>query len=76
MCVRFTLVVCKTRNTMASPPPEAPTLSSYLGIDVEEDYGSDTDVLGEERTMSDSPVQETTPHTAPNHLPSVVKPPR
>ena len=51
---------------MASPPYESPTLSSYLGIDVEEDYGSDTDVPGEERTTSDSPVQEARPHTAPN----------
>ena len=51
---------------MASPPYESPTLSSYLGIDVEEDYGSDTDVRGEERTMSNSPVQEASPHTAPN----------
>ena len=51
---------------MASPPHESPTLSSYLGINVEEDYGSDTDVRGEERTMSNSPVQEASPHTAPN----------
>ncbi|CAI5733685.1 unnamed protein product [Peronospora destructor] len=51
---------------MASPPHESSTLSSYLGIDVEVDYGSDTDVHGEERTMSDSPVQEASPHTAPN----------
>ena len=51
---------------MASPPNESSTLSSYLGIDVEEDYGSDTDVLSEERTMSGSPVQEASPYTAPN----------
>ena len=51
---------------MASPPYESPTLSSYFGIDVEEDYGSDTDVPGEERTKSDSPVQKERPHTAPN----------
>ena len=51
---------------MASPPYESPTLSSFLGIDVEEDYGSDTDVRGEERTMYNSPVQEASPHTAPN----------
>ena len=61
---------------MGSPPYESPTPFSYLDIDVEGDYVSEIDVLGKERTMSDSPVQETTPHTAPNHLPSVVKPPR
>ena len=66
--MRYNLTVCKARNTMASPPHESPTLSSYLGINVEEDYGSDTDVRGEERTMSNSPVQEASPHTAPNPL--------
>ena len=50
---------------MASSTDESSTLSSYLGIDVEVDYGSDTNVHGEERTMSDSPVQEATPRTAP-----------
>ena len=29
-------------------------------------YGSDTDVHGDERTMSDAPVQEAAPHIAPN----------
>ena len=51
---------------MALPPYESPTLSSYLGIDVEEDCGNETDVPGEERTTSNSPVQEARPHTAPN----------
>ena len=51
---------------MGSPPDESPTLSSYLDIDVEEDSVSDIDVLGKERTMSDSPFQDTTPHTARN----------
>ena len=64
--MRYNLTVCKAQNTMASPPNESVTLSSYLGIDVEEGYGSDTDVRGEERTMSNSPVQEALPHTAPN----------
>ena len=50
---------------MVSPPHESPTLSYYFGINVEEDNGSDTDLLGEERTIPDSPVQEATPHTAP-----------
>ena len=53
---------------MASPPHESSIFSSKLGIDMEEDYGSDTDVLGEESTMSDSPVPEATTHTAPNSL--------
>ena len=51
---------------MASPIYESPTLSFSLGIDVEEDYGSNTDVLGEKRIFFNSPVQEATPHTAPN----------
>ena len=50
---------------MASPPHESSTLYSYLGIDEEVDYGSDTNVPGEERTTSDSPVQEARLHTAP-----------
>ena len=65
MCA-LTSRFCKTRNIMASPPQESSTLSFYLGIDVEEDHGSDADVLGEERTMFNSPVQEATPHTASN----------
>ena len=52
---------------MASPPHKSPTLYSYLGINVEEYYSSDTDVLSG-RTMSDSPLQEATPRTAPNLL--------
>ena len=32
---------------------------------MEDDYGSDTDVLGEERTISNSPLQEATPDTEP-----------
>ena len=51
---------------MASPPHEPSTLFSYLNIDEEVDYGSDTNVPGEESTTSDSPVQEARPHTAPN----------
>ena len=50
---------------MASPPHESPTIYSYLGINVEENYGSDTDVLSG-RTMSDSSLQEAKPRTAPN----------
>ena len=66
MYVRSNLTVLATRTTMASPPHESLTLNSYLGIDEEVDYGSDTNVPGEERTTSDSPVQEARPHTAPN----------
>ena len=51
---------------MASPSRETPSLSTYLGLDEELDYGSDTDIYGEERTRSDSPVKEAAPHTAPN----------
>ena len=58
--------VGKTQYTMAPSTHESPTLSSYLGIDVEVDNGSDTDIHGDERTMSDSPVQKAAPHIAPN----------
>ena len=51
---------------MSSPPHESSTLYSYIGIDGEVDYGSDTNVSGEERITSDSPEQEARPHTAPN----------
>ena len=51
---------------MASSPHESSTLSSYLGIDVEVNYGSDTNVPGEDRTTLGSPVQEARPHSAPN----------
>ena len=64
--MRYTLTDLATRTTMASPPHESLTLYSYLGIDEEVDYGSDTNVPGEERKTSDSPVQEARPHTAPN----------
>ena len=64
--MRFNLSVLQLRKPMASPIYESPTLSFSLGIDVEEDYGSNTDVLGEKRIFFNSPVQEATPHTAPN----------
>ena len=42
------------------------TLSSYLGLDEEVDYGSDTNVLGDEGTSSSSPVPKVQPLTALN----------
>ena len=53
---------------MASTPHEFPTLSSYLGLDEELDYGSDVDVHGDERTLSNPPVSEARPFSAPNSL--------
>ena len=53
---------------MASPSRETPSLSTYLGLDEELDYGSDTEVQEEdERTFSNlPPVREVRSHPAPN----------
>ena len=51
---------------MTSPPHESTNLSSYLGIYEEVDYGSNTNVHGDEGTLSDPPVPEFRPLTAPN----------
>ena len=51
---------------MASPPHKSSTLFSYLKINEEVNFGSDSNVPGEEKITSDSPVQEARPHTAPN----------
>ena len=66
MCVLKPCGFAKTLNTMASPPHESPTLSPYLGLDEELDYGGDIDVLGDERTFSNPSVSEVRPLSAPN----------
>ena len=43
-----------------------PTLFSYLNLDDEVDYGSDTSVLEEEATLSSTPIPEARLHSAPN----------
>ena len=50
---------------MATPNKESETLHSFLGME-EVDYGSDTSVQGDKRTMSESPVPEDKPLSAPN----------
>ena len=56
----------KTLNTMAFPPHESRTLSSYLDFDKNVDYGIKTNVRGEKGTLSNPPVPEVQPLTAPN----------
>ena len=51
---------------MASPPHESRTLSSYLDFDEDVDYGSDTNVPGDDGISSHSAVSEARPLTAPN----------
>ena len=51
---------------MASPPNKSRNLASYLDFDEDVDYGSDINVLGDERISSHSPVPEARPLTAPN----------
>ena len=46
---------------MASPLRKSPTISSYLGLDEEVDYGSDTDVHVDEGTLSNPPVPDVRP---------------
>ena len=53
---------------MASSPNESQTLFSYLEFDDDADYGSDTNVHGDERTLSHSPVPEVRPLSALNPL--------
>ena len=67
VCVSLNLAVfAKTINTMPSPPREFPTLSSYLGLDEEVIFGSDTNVCSEEIKMSNPTVPEVRPLSAPN----------
>ena len=51
---------------MASPPNKISALSSLLGMEDKVDYGSVTSVQVEERAMSQSPVLEDKPLSAPN----------
>ena len=53
---------------MASPPNESRTLASYLDFDEDVDYGSDTDVPGDEGIASYCPVSEVRPLTSPNPI--------
>ena len=64
----------KTRSTMSSPPHESTTLSAYLDLDEKVDYGSDTNVPGDEGTLYNPPVPEDTLILHQTHLPSVAKP--
>ena len=51
---------------MASPSRESKTLHSYLDIEEEVDYGSDTSVQGDSGTMSDVAPAEVHPRTPLN----------
>ena len=52
----------KALYTMTSSPHESQTLSSYLNLDEEVDYGSDTSVDEEEGIMTNTPMPEARPH--------------
>ena len=58
----FTIIL----NTMISPPHKSHTLSFYLDPDEEVDYGSDTIVHGDKRTLSYQLGPEFRPLTAPS----------
>ena len=49
---------------MSSSSNESKVLFAYLGMDEAVDYGSDTSVPGDARTMSDTPTSEVHPPTA------------
>ena len=51
---------------MASPPNESRTLASYLDFDEDVDYGSESNVPGDEGISSHSHVSEDRPLTALN----------
>ena len=48
---------------MSSSPNESKDLCAYLGIEESVDYGSDTSLAGDARTMSDTPMSEVHPPT-------------
>uniref|UniRef100_A0AAV1TLP1 Uncharacterized protein n=1 Tax=Peronospora matthiolae TaxID=2874970 RepID=A0AAV1TLP1_9STRA len=51
---------------MSSSLNESKALCEYLGIEEEVDYGSDTSVRGDTRTMSGSLMPEAQPSNTPN----------
>ena len=56
LCAHFCLKVCQTPNTFTLQKDESPTLASYLSLDEEVHYGSDTSVQGEEGTFFNPPL--------------------
>ena len=72
----FTAWFAKALTTLISSPHEFQTFSSYLDHDEEVDYGSDTTVHGEQRTMSNQPVPEVRPYSDLNRFVNVIKPTR
>ena len=51
---------------MTSPPHESQTLSPFPGLDEDVDYGSDTNMNGDEGKLFNSPVRVVRPLKAPN----------
>ena len=62
MCVCLKTRLLKALHTMALSHHEYQTLSSYLNLDEEVDYGSDTSVDEEEGIMTNTPMPEARPH--------------
>ena len=48
---------------MSSSPNESVALCTYLGMEESVEYGSDTSVSGDARTVSDTPMSEVYPPT-------------
>ena len=57
------LTATQSLSTMSSSPNESKALCAYLGTEESVDYGSDTSVSGDARTMSDTPMSEVQPPT-------------
>ena len=57
-------MVTQSFSTVSSLPNESKALCAYLGMEEAGDYGSDTSVSGDARTMSDTPMFEIHPPTA------------
>ena len=57
------ITVTQSFRTISSSSNESKALCAYLGMEEAVDYGSDTSVPGDARTVSDTPMPEVQPPT-------------